>query len=149
MPQTTTNAAEQRLGKMEDDLLVMASATDNTASNVFNKSHKPKLPPISAIASIVTRNGSSLGKTQQVGMTTDSDVASYQQMLDGADGPGGDRMAKSRADKRQIVLNVHSSRAKPTETIRVGRPRSKSQIRTQTQNLQHRSKKLAPLEVKF
>ena len=145
-PQTANLVDEN--AELEDDMIT-GDATENSASNIFGNTaklhNKPKLPPIKGMISLVSRN-SVMGKTTRTGMVDDSQAAGYQAVIESID---NSKYSKGgQADKRQIVLNVQS---KATNAVAgtVGRPRSKQQIRATTQAIQHRSNKLAPLEVKF
>ena len=122
--------------------MITGNITENSASNFFNnaKLKKPKLPPIKGM--VVTRN-SVMGKTSRVGITEDG--STYQAVITSSDV----RPIKNKADKRQIVLNVQPNLNVQHPSIKVGGPRSNKMIRATTQATQHRSKKLAPLEVKF
>ena len=125
--------------------MITGDATENSASNIFGNSklhNKPKLPPIKGMISLVSRN-SVMGKTTRTGMAADE--TGYQAVIESTDIT---KNSKSKADKRQIVLNVQSKAANAVAGA-IGRPRSKQQIRATTQAMQHRSNKLAPLEVKF
>ena len=111
--------------------MITGDATENSASNIFGTSklhNKPKLPPIKGMISLVSRN-SVMGKTTRTGMgVDDSQAAGYQTVIESTDIT---KMSKSKADKRQIVLNVQSKAANAVAGA-AGRPRSKQQIRATT-----------------
>ena len=126
--------------------MITGDITENSASNIYNNaqlSKQPKLPPLRGMAAHITRN-SAMGKTQRAGMADDNQT--YTAVINSEIRPP----PTGKGDKRKIVLNVQP-KGKPAMNAPkvIARPRSKQQIRATTQATQHRSNKLAPLEVKF
>ena len=88
--------------------MITGDVTENSGSHIFNNAklnNKPKLPPIKGMISLVSRN-SVIGKTTRTNLADDSQAArDYQAVIESKDIA---KLPKSRADKRQIVLNVQS-----------------------------------------
>ena len=127
--------------------MITGDITENSATNLYNNaklSKQPKLPPLKGMVTHITRN-SVMGKTQRIGKAPDD--GSYKAVINSEIRPP----PTGKGDKRQIVLNVKSkgNNAALQASQVTTRPRSKQQIRATTQATQHRSNKLAPLEVKF